>query len=67
MLFRSDLAIVRAITDRVYVMQAGRIVEQGPTEQVFTIPSHVYTKRLLAALPRLSQIAMPGETEDVWA
>ena len=62
-----DLAIVRAITDRVYVMQAGRIVEQGPTEQVFTIPSHVYTKRLLAALPRLSQIAMPGETEDVWA
>ena len=62
-----DLAIVRAITDRVYVMQAGRIVEQGPTEQVFTIPSHVYTKRLLAALPRLSHIAMPGETEDVWA
>ncbi|MFT5870080.1 MAG: peptide/nickel transport system ATP-binding protein [Paracoccaceae bacterium] len=48
-----DLTVVRAITDRVLVMQAGQIVEHGPTEQVFTNPQHSYTKILLAAAPLL--------------
>ncbi|MFO7919330.1 MAG: ABC transporter ATP-binding protein, partial [Nioella sp.] len=48
-----DLTVVRAITDRVMVMQAGRIVEEGPTEQVFAAPQHDYTQALLAAAPRL--------------
>ena len=48
-----DLNVIRAIADRVYVMQQGRIVEQGPTEQVFTDPQHAYTRELLSATPRI--------------
>lgn len=51
-----DLSVVRTITDRVMVMQAGEIVEQGPTEQVFADPQHPYTRKLLAAVPQLPDI-----------
>lgn len=47
-----DLGIVRRIADVVCVMNNGKIVEQGPVEQVFTSPQHSYTKALLAAEPR---------------
>ena len=47
-----DLGVVRRIADRVAVMQRGRIVETGPTEQVFSSPRHDYTKMLLAAEPK---------------
>jgi microcin C transport system ATP-binding protein len=47
-----DLGIVRRIADTVCVMNNGKIVEQGPVEQVFTAPQHPYTSALLAAEPK---------------
>jgi microcin C transport system ATP-binding protein len=47
-----DLGIVRRIADVVCVMNDGKIVEQGPVEQVFTSPKHSYTRALLAAEPK---------------
>ncbi len=44
-----DLGIVRRIADRVCVMQAGEIVEQGKTEEIFANPRHPYTRKLLGA------------------
>ncbi|MBC6437984.1 MAG: ABC transporter ATP-binding protein [Rhodobacteraceae bacterium] len=48
-----DLTVVRAITDRVLVMQAGRIVEHGATRAVFSSPRHACTRTLLQAAPGL--------------
>ena len=46
-----DLSVVRHISDRIAVMQKGRIVELGDTEEVFTDPQHPYSKELLSAVP----------------
>lgn len=50
-----DLSVVRSITERVLVMKAGRIVEEGATEKVLHDPAHAYTKALLAAAPKLKE------------
>lgn len=47
-----DLAVVRQVTDHVYVLRSGACVEDGPTGQVLDQPHHPYTRALLASVPR---------------
>lgn len=48
-----DLGIVADMSDKVIVMYAGQIMEQGQTDEIFKNPKHPYTKKLLASVPRL--------------
>ena len=46
-----DLSVIRHISDRIAVMYQGKLVELGPTNELFSNPQHLYTKKLLAAAP----------------
>jgi len=64
-----DLTTVRFLADRVAVMYLGRIVEEGPTEEIFSHPRHPYTKALLDSAPTLEKLmhlpeAPEGEIPD---
>jgi peptide/nickel transport system ATP-binding protein len=48
-----DLGVVRHISDRVVIMYLGRVVESGPTEELFAAPNHPYTKALLAEVGKV--------------
>jgi len=69
-----DLGIVRRIADRVCVMTKGRIVEEGPTREIFDNPQHEYTRHLLAAEPKgapppvdpNAKTVMAGKDIKVW-
>jgi ABC-type dipeptide/oligopeptide/nickel transport system ATPase component len=54
LLITHDLGVVAEAVDRVAVMHAGRIVEQGPVRQIFRAPQHPYTRGLLASIPGLA-------------
>lgn len=57
-----DLAVVRQIAHQVAVMRAGRVVETGPPEELFTRPRHEYTRQLLAAIPGSRVLTPAAET-----
>jgi ABC-type dipeptide/oligopeptide/nickel transport system ATPase component len=63
-----DLASVAGICDRIAILHQGEIVECGVTGQIFANPQHVYTQRLMAAMPRLlPAAAQPKEKTDAAA
>ncbi|HVB77204.1 MAG TPA: ABC transporter ATP-binding protein [Candidatus Nitrosotalea sp.] len=55
MLITHNMALVASLCDRVVVMYAGRVVEEGPVEQIFSSPQHPYTWSLLRSVPRVDQ------------
>ena len=63
LLITHNMGVVAQYTDRVLVMQAGRIVETGDTHSLFDTPTHPYTRALLGAVPRLPE--HPGATAPV--
>ncbi|WP_284140209.1 MULTISPECIES: ATP-binding cassette domain-containing protein [unclassified Virgibacillus] len=46
-----DLGVIRHMCDQIGIMYKGRFVEEGTTDEIFTNPQHIYTKRLVAAIP----------------
>lgn len=69
-----DLGVVKHMCDEIYIMYRGRFVEKGKKQDIYTNPKHIYTKRLIAAIPdvnpsqreinRLSRINVEKEYEE---
>ncbi|MBU3205995.1 ATP-binding cassette domain-containing protein [Clostridium algidicarnis] len=49
-----DLGVVKHMCDYIYIMHRGRFVETGTREDIYNNPQHIYTKRLIAAIPQIS-------------
>jgi len=65
MLITHDMGAVAEMADRVMVMYAGRVIEQGTTEQVLSEPGHPYTRGLIDCLPELgSSTAQDGDGRE---
>lgn len=74
LLITHDLGVVKKMADRIYVMQNGDIVEDGPVDDIFAAPQHTYTQQLINAEPRgtappvdaASEVLVRGEDLRVW-
>ena len=69
-LITHDLSVIAETCDRVLIMYAGRVAEEGPVGRVFTAPRHPYTRKLLGAFPsihadRRSLEVIPGQPPDL--
>lgn len=60
-----DLGVIARVADRVAVMYAGQLVEEGATRDVLRAPNHPYTRGLLASIPRLSEPGIPSSMPGV--
>jgi oligopeptide/dipeptide ABC transporter ATP-binding protein len=65
-----DMSVIGDLADRMAVMYAGRVVEEGPTASVLATPRHPYTRALLTAMPRITgdiagAKALPGRPPDL--
>ncbi len=65
LLITHDLAVIAETCDRVVVMYAGEVVEEGPIRPLFAQPAHPYTRGLLAAVPVLGRPAPRGELPTI--
>ncbi|MEV0353363.1 ABC transporter ATP-binding protein [Nonomuraea sp. NPDC050680] len=59
-----DIGVARLVSDRIHVMKDGRFVESGEAEQIVNAPRDPYTRKLLAAVPRLGPWDEDGESPD---
>ncbi len=70
-LITHDMGVAAGFCDEINVMYAGRVVERGPTEDLFRDPRHPYTKALLKSVPRLDDppggrfVSIPGQPPDL--
>jgi len=66
LLISHDLTLVKNLAERVAIMQRGRIIEQGSTEEIFSAPKQEYTRQLLAAVPKEQMQPRQGGEVLLW-
>lgn len=71
MLITHDLGVVADIADRIIVMYAGQIIEEGPVSSIFRNPLHPYTRGLMKCIPRIDAVQqeltpIPGTVPNLW-
>jgi oligopeptide transport system ATP-binding protein len=69
-LITHDMGVIARLSERVMVMYGGRIVEQGPVEDIFYRPAHPYSKGLIASMPRIDSVCaelvtIPGQPPNL--
>ncbi|MSO54718.1 MAG: ABC transporter ATP-binding protein [Rhodospirillales bacterium] len=65
LLIAHNLGVVREFCERVYVMYAGMIVEEGPVKELFANPKHPYTQALFSAVPKLTGEGLPKSIDGM--